>query len=275
LNMKAGETVAAKMRCGGQRVLRTISLLCAVVMPGISLHAAATPPNPHVVFLISEDPDNYEAHRTIPPFAETLRTTQAFEVTVLKGEGERNAFRFPRLVELLPRADVVVVFARRIALPPEQMNAIKAHLRAGKPLVGIRTANHAFTLREKIAEGYEAWPNFVADVLGCENRGYGAAQFGTDVAIVPAATAHPILKGVPSQWHSKGNVYHVAPLLDQTATVLLTGTIPDKVEPIAWTRMVGRSRIFYTSLGHPTDFDTPQFRTLLTNGIRWALDRAN
>jgi type 1 glutamine amidotransferase len=246
------------------------------MLPAEAAAAAATAAKPHVVFLISEDPDNYEAHRTIPVFAETLRKDTGFEVTVIKGEGERTAFRFPRLVEILPRADLVVVFARRLALPAEQMNALKGHLKNGKPLVGIRTANHAFTPREKIAEGYVAWPEFVADVLGCENRGYGAARFGTDVAATKEAAGHPILRGVPAQWHSKGNVYHVAPLLDSRATVLLTGTIPDKTEPIAWTRTAAEgSRVFYTSLGYPADFDTAEVPTLLTNGIRWALNRAN
>ena len=33
------------------------------------------------------------------------------------------------------------------------------------------------------------------------------------------------------------------------------------------------SRIFYTSLGHPQDFDRPEFRKLLNNAVFWALDR--
>ena len=95
---------------------------------------------------------------------------------------------------------------------------------------------------------------------------------GAFVSVVPAAAGHPILKGFHATWSSTSNVYHVAPLLDKTATVLLNGKVPKGIEPIAWTRTAGRSRIFYTSLGHPSDFGTPQFRTLLVNGIRWALD---
>ncbi|MEX2579340.1 MAG: hypothetical protein WD342_09800 [Verrucomicrobiales bacterium] len=38
--------------------------------------------------------------------------------------------------------------------------------------------------------------------------------------------------------------------------------------------MARDSRVFYTSLGHPSDFDDdrPHFRDLLLNGIRWALE---
>jgi type 1 glutamine amidotransferase len=247
-------------------------LLVAIVTSSNTVHAARGAENKHrVLFLISEDPDNYKAHETMPPFAKNLERTHGYKVTVIKGEGELTAFRFPGLLPALADADLLVFFARRIALPHEQLDAIKGYLKSGKPLVALRTANHGFAPRGKIAEGHAAWPEFVADILGCENRGYGPAKFGTDVAVVPEASGHPILTGIPSQWHSSGNVYHVAPLLDNSATILLTGTIPEKVEPVAWTRMAGQSRVFYTSLAHPADFETQHVPTLLTNGIRWAL----
>ena len=228
---------------------------------------------PHIVFLISEDPDNYEAHKTIPPFAEMLEKEEGFHVTVLKGKGERSSYEFPGL-EVLSEADLVVVFCRRLALPDEQLDLIQQYLKKGNPLVGIRTANHAFSVRdEKIPEGYQDWWDFVPDILGSENRGYGPVEPGTEVAVAAGAKDHPILKGLESsQWHSEGNLYLVAPLLDEKAVVLLTGTVGDKKEPIAWTRKAGKSRIFYTSLGYPKDFEVPQFKQLLINGINWALD---
>jgi type 1 glutamine amidotransferase len=241
-----------------------------------SFGRAGNPPQkekPHVVFLISEDPDNYEAPKTIPVFAEKLRREQGFKVTVLLGEGERSAFRFPGL-EVVSQADLVVIFCRRVALTPEQLGLLKNYLKQGKPLVGIRTANHAFTAVGEIAAGHEAWPDFVADILGCQNRGYAPQELGTEVSIVPSQKEHPVLKGLePPQWHADGSTYLVAPLLDQHATVLVTGKVQDKVEPIAWTRYTpDKSRVFYTSLGYPTDFDTPQFTNLLVNGIYWALN---
>jgi len=260
------------------KFIRPVNLLVIIMMVSV---AACTGPGtkqsqekPHLVFLISEDPNNYEAHETIPKFAEMLRRDHGYDVSVLLGEGERTAFHFPGL-EALDSADLLVVFARRLALPQEQMNAIKDYLAEGKPLVGIRTANHAFSLQgsETPQEGYEAWADFVPDILGCENRGYGPVEPGTDVAIVPEAANHPILSGVePAPWHSEGNVYLVAPLLDQEATVLLTGKGGENTQPIAWARMANKSRVFYTSLGYPTDFETPQFTNMLVNGIHWALN---
>ena len=228
---------------------------------------------PHIVFLISEDPDNYEATRTIPVFADLIMREHGFKVTVLLGEGDRAAFRFPGL-EVLSQADLLVVFCRRVALSHEQINMIKNYLKRGKPLVGIRTANHAFSVRGEIGNGFEAWPEFVPDILGCENRGYGPPESGTDVAMVPSAKDNPILKGFePAQWHSPGSLYLVAPLLDKEAIVLVTGKVQEKVEPIAWTRYTAdKSRVFYTSLGFPSNFGASQFHNLLVNGIYWALN---
>lgn len=267
------KTKITPFRCWISAVLVCITV--SYLASGCAGHQKAVGDKPHIVFLISKDPNNYEADKTIPGFAELLRREHGYKVTVLLGEGERTSFRFPGL-EILPKADLVVVFARRLALQHDQMSLLKNHLKAGKPLVGIRTANHAFTLAsgEAPKTGYESWEAFVAEVLGCQNRGYGPTALGTDVAVVPAQANHPILKGVePGQWHSIGNVYYVAPLLDKSATVLLTGKAGERTEPIAWTRMAGKSRVFYTSLGYPADFEVKQFRDLVVNGMRWALNR--
>lgn len=224
-----------------------------------------------IVFLITKDPDNYEADKTIPRFAEILRKEYGYDVTVLLGSGDRGSYSYPNM-EAVSKADLLVVFARRIALPHKQMNIIKSYLAKGKPLIGIRTANHAFTARDKIGEGFEDWPEFVADILGCENRGYGPVGPGIDVSVVPEMANDPIVSNIkPSEWHSEGNIYLVAPLLDKKAKVLLTGKSNDITQPIAWTRTAGKSKVFYTSLGYPADFDMPEFKTLLLNAIKWAL----
>lgn len=225
---------------------------------------------PHVVFLISEDSLNYEAHKTIPVFAQALRQQHDSRVTVLLGKGSNNAFHFPEM-EVIRKADLIVLFSRRIAIPHHQMSLFKAYLKKGGPLVAIRTGNHAFTTRGTIEKGYEDWPEFVHEILGCENRGYGPVELGTDVTAPTESVNHPILK----EWkpfHSIGNLYRVKPLHDPLATVLLWGKAGNEIEPVAWTRSAGKSRIFYTTLGYPTDFSEPSFLALLNNAIRWATD---
>lgn len=254
-----------------ERVLAAVDEAVKEVRGESSARSNVRPPRGRLVFLVSEDPNNYEAHKTIPPFAEMLQAEYGFKSKVIQGEGDPGAFHFPGMEEV-QQADLLVIFFRRRALSSAQLGMVRSHLKAGKPLVGIRTANHAFSVQGDVTDGYEKWWEFVPEVLGCENRGYGPQAPGTQVEVVADADSHPILKDIkPRKWHSNGNLYLVKPLVDPQAQVLLTGSSEDKVEPVAWTRMCGSSRIFYTSLGYPTDFEQPQFRRLLINAIHWAL----
>lgn len=230
-------------------------------------------PKPNILFLISKDVDNYEADKTVPVYAKKLQSEYGFAVTVIQSEGERASASFPGLKEALNKADLLVVFARRLALPEQQMNSIKDYFHKGKPLVGIRTANHAFSVQpaDKKA-GFVDWWDFVPDILGCLNKGYGPVDPGTSVRIAEKQKDHPVLKGVPGQWHSKGNLYLVDFTIDRHAVPLLMGSAEGKTQPVAWTRMAGQSRIFYTSLGHPADFSDAAFTTLLTNAVFWTLN---
>ncbi|HLR33398.1 MAG TPA: ThuA domain-containing protein, partial [Fodinibius sp.] len=99
---------------------------------------------------------------------------------------------------------------------------------------------------------------------------------GTDVSIVPEAKNHPILENIQKdQWHSEGNVYHAAPLLDEQANVLLRGQAGDQAEPtepIAWIRTTDSGGpVFYTSLGYPADFNNENFLQLLTNAVQFLI----
>lgn len=226
-----------------------------------------------IAFLISEDPNNYEATWTIPGFANLLKNEKGYNTSVLLGEGPRERYTLPQEGKIKD-ADLLVIFIRRVALPQSQLQLIKNHLAQGKPIIGIRTANHAFSLPEETVEsGHQAWWEFVPQILGHENQGYGPATSPTAVSIYQKNKKHPILKGVPKEpWTSNGNIYLVSPLAsDKSTKILLQGTSSSHTEPVAFTRQVGNSKIFYTSLGFPTDFSSPPFIQLLTNAVDWSL----
>lgn len=254
-------------------LIATVGLMLQSVVYSEAAEPAKRP-GASIVFLVSspQDTNSYESARTIPPFAEWLRQEHGYRTTVLVATVPESAARFPNF-EAVAKADLLVIFCRRLGLPPEQLTTIKNHINAGKPVVALKTANHGFSVREKFVPGFFPWYEFVADVLGAENRGYGNEPGPMAIKVVPEARAHPILRGLPADWKSGGNLYFSAPLLDRRATVLLEGTLGGRTEPIAWTRMAGESRVFYTAMGHPADFDDnqPHFRTLFLNGIRWAL----
>ena len=68
---------------------------------------------------------------------------------------------------------------------------------------------------------------------------------------------------------------HVDPNNKVLATTTFDGDHDPWVEgatmPVAWKKVYGKGRVFYTSLGHqPAVYDTPEARAILHRGILWA-----
>jgi type 1 glutamine amidotransferase len=226
-----------------------------------------------VVFLIGED--EYKTWETLPEFAGSELRGLGYTTRVVV-EDPANKHRFPGLVEALREADLLVVSVRRRALAREELDAVRAHVAAGRPLVGLRTASHAFSPRANDADAGTAWSGFDGEVLGGNYQGHHGAGPAVALEAAPGAAAkHPILTGVnPGTWTSEGSLYRVTPLRPEALPILI-GSVPGKPpEPVAWTHVAGprRGRVFYTSLGHPGDFARPGFRRLLLNGMLWAMD---
>jgi type 1 glutamine amidotransferase len=192
---------------------------------------------------------------------------------VLADEQDKN--NFPGL-EALDTADVVVVSVRRRTPPTEQLARIRKYVDSGKPLIGIRTASHAFSLRnEPTPDGHAAWLEFDKEVWGGNYEGHHGNSATTHATLAPAGKDHPILVGFPSEPQEfKTSLYKNTPLGEGT-TVLLRGRIDgvEQDEPLAWTREQNGRRVFYTSLGGVDDFQNAGFRTLLKNAIAWSLKR--
>jgi type 1 glutamine amidotransferase len=231
---------------------------------------------PHIVLLIGED--EYHTWDTLPDFARRELEPRGYRITTIQQDSaDKN--NFPGLVEALQSADLLLVSVRRRTPPPVQLDAIRAYLNAGKPLVGIRTACHAFALRPTdppAGPNQAVWQAFDPQVLGGHYTNHHPEGPKTTVTVAAGERNHPILKGLTiSQLVGAGSLYKVSPLEPDT-TPLLIGAIPDQQpEPIAWTHRFGekRARVFFTSFGHPDDFTNAEFRRLLVNGINWALGR--
>lgn len=227
---------------------------------------------PHVVFVIAED--EYQTETTLPVFASSQLGRDYHVSYVLGRSNDRNDL--PGL-GVLAVADAAVVSVRRRVLPDPELATIRAFLTGGKPVIGIRTASHAFAAsgNKPVPAGHTSWGGFDAEVLGGNYHGHHKA--GVQTAVEPADTksSHPILQGVDAtKLVGHGSLYKVSPLA-KTATPLLLGTIPGQPsEPIAWVNApASGARVFYTSLGHVDDFADPQFNRLLRNAIDWACGR--
>lgn len=184
--------------------------------------------------------------------------TQHYGWTCTMSRGTDRGAELPDLGEL-DSADVLVVFCKRMTLPAEQLGKIQAWCRAGKPVVGIRTASHAF----------QTWLEFDREILGGSYNGHGGDEAVCN-AVEPAAATHPILNGMKS-WTAPGKVYR-NPMLASDVTVLLRAqNCAEAGEPLAWCRTIKATggRVFYTLLGHPADFDGGPILKLLANAVAW------
>jgi type 1 glutamine amidotransferase/nicotinamidase-related amidase len=216
-------------------------------------------PKPKQVVIAIDEPE-YNAKETLPEFAKTeLEGKLGLKVTILQGD---KIDSLPN-TEAIGQADLLILFMRRTTLPEEQLGRFKAHFDSGKPVIGIRTACHAF-------QNYLA---FDPDVLGGNYHNHFGNKTGTELTLAEGASANPLLRGVTSTMHSAGSLYKTSPLA-KTATPLLLGKAEGTdTEPVAWTNTHQGGKIFFTSLGHPDDFKNPSFRRLLTNAVLYTLEK--
>ncbi len=160
-------------------------------------------------------------------------------------------------LEPLKDADVMLVFARRMKLGEDQMKLIRAHWENGKAIVGLRTASHAFQKDDNTM--------FDLKVMGGNYRGH----FGNEpVKVLPAdnAKSHPVLHGVGVFTSKK--LYKTGEL-PKTTKVLQFGDIGKAKHAVTWVNEYKGGRVFYSSLGVPSDFEDEQFKKLLVNAIFW------
>jgi type 1 glutamine amidotransferase/nicotinamidase-related amidase len=221
-----------------------------------------------LAILIGED--EYQTESTLPTFAER-HLSQHFSVQMIYAHRTQpNEFV---ALDDLNRADALLVSVRRRPLPAHDLKIIRDWVASGKPVIGIRTASHAFSLRnQNPAAGLEAWPEFDAQVFGGSYTNHYGVALKAQLSLDNTAAEHAIVQALGAATiETAGSLYKTAPLAPGTR-VLMTGRVEGQAEePVAWTfiRPDG-GRSFYTSLGHPHDFQQPSFMTLLSAGVHWA-----
>src|SRR5688572_2718346 len=221
--------------------------------------------NRHIVIVTGEN--EYQTAQTLPLFSATHLVPRGLRVSYVHASTNEGANIFANY-NLIASADLVLVSVRRRAPENGMLSLLRAHVSAGKPVVGIRTASHAFdTPRPDEAHGN--WTNFDAQVLGARYEGhYGnkpPTHPATVVRVVPEYLGHPVMTGVePAEFRVTSHLYKYRNLI-RTVTPLLRGQVEGRsdVEPVAWINSNDNRRVFYTSLGSPEDFALPVFQRLL------------
>lgn len=222
-----------------------------------SLHAAPKPP-PLKIHFISGSKE-YKSEPSLKALKTLLESR--YNVSITASWVKDGAKNLPG-IQHIPNADLLIVFARRMKLPENQLKVIRKYYNTPKPVIGIRTASHAFSREEN--------KTFDLVVLGGNYKGHYGSQ-SAKVTNSPKAKSHPILKGVGPITSTK--LYKAGPLA-KSATLLQSASIDAKnTHAVTWANQYKSARNFYTSLGVPSDFNNKSFQQLIINAIFWTTRR--
>ncbi|NOY00056.1 MAG: ThuA domain-containing protein [Verrucomicrobia bacterium] len=268
------------------------------------LHYPASEPAKGIKLVLIGDDHEYRSEETIPALARILAKHHGFDCTVLfgideKGEIEAGKSNIPGM-EALNDADGLVIFARFLALPPEQMKHLDNYLNRGGPVIGLRTSTHAFNYKDKNDPYYKHHFRYDGDdykagfghqVLGQSWVGhYGKNhQQSTRITIIPDNAQHPILRGVKNI-HVQAGGYNAEPADDWNILTMAQPLMsmkadgkPDESKPpmaSEWTREYTgkdgkKGRVFTSLYGASEDLLNPGYRRMLVNAVYWSLGLEN
>lgn len=209
-------------------------------------------PRPLKLCLVSGAP-SYESDESLLAFADHLRCRLRVEFSLAR---RKTVNDLPGLTNLAA-CDCMVLFAQRMAIEGEQLDCIKRYCDRGGPIVAIRSAGCALS----------NWPAFDRGVLGVTTVGNHGRTPKPLVRLENRSILHPILNGV-EPFRAGGSLSKVVKVASD-ADCLLTATVPDRREPVAWTRDHRGGRKFSTTLGHPADFRQSSFLRMLANAVVW------
>lgn len=255
------------------------------------------------IVLVSGD-DEYRSEESMPMLGKLLATHHGFHCVVLFAIDEKTGeikpdhqTNIPGL-EALKDADLMMINTRFRNLPDDQMKHIDDYLKTGKPVIGMRTATHAFNIPK--GKTYSHYGNgyggedfkggFGRQVLGekwISHHG-GHKRQATRGIIADGQADHPIVTGIkPGEIFGLSDVYGVRlPLPGDSKPIILGAVLEgmkvddkpvegkknDPMMPVAWTKSYqlkdGKEGMaFNTTMGASVDLIEPGLRRLLVNAV--------
>src|SRR5215469_8777615 len=129
--------------------VRVAWLACAVWLSVVVSSAAGQAK--HIVLIAGDQ--EYRSEESLPALAKILEQ-RGFRCTVLFSTNPRTGEKDPASMDNIPglealrNADLMVLFARMLGLPDEQMKEIIGYTNSGRPIVGLRTSTHPFSYQK-------------------------------------------------------------------------------------------------------------------------------
>lgn len=275
-----------------KHILFTLALLGSSALAADWLHLPAKEgtANGKKIVLVSGD-EEYRTEETCPMLAKILSQKHGFDCTVLfainpdGGYIDSNYQKNIPGTEALDSADLLIIGTRFRQLPDDQIAHFAKFLDAGKPVIGFRTATHAFSGGAKTGEF--KWAEFGLKILGEKWVSHHGAhkKEGTRSSVVTSNGSHDVLKSV-GEIFATTDVYGIANLDETTATILLRGIVTESLDPsskavagkkndpmmpLAWLREytapngTKKGQAFCTTLGASVDFADEDLRRMVVN----------
>lgn len=276
--------------------------IVAAETPGLVLDGKSGPGLGKHIVLVTGD-EEYRSEEGMTQLAQILSERHGFKCTVLYAmdDGKVNPARNNNIpgLEILDKADLLILFTRWRDLPDDQMKPIIAYVESGKPVIGLRTATHAFKLNSKSefakytynskVKGYEG--GLGRQVLGetwVNHHGVHGKQATRGIIV---AKDHPINTGIKDgDIFGPSDVYTVAIPLPGDSKPLVLGEVLEGMSatdkplegpknhpmmPVAWVKTYkgesGKtSQVFTSTMGTSQDLLSSGFRRLLVNACYWA-----
>jgi hypothetical protein len=296
---------ARASRCG---FLLSCWIICSITLNGTGVvYQGATGPGKgkHIVLIAGDD--EYHSEEMLPQLAKILSQRHGFRCDVLFSINPKDGTIDPHKrrnipgLEALRHADLLILFTRWRDLPDDQMKYLVDYIESGRPIIGLRTATHAFELKtSKTYERY-SWNNQIAGWEG----GFGRRVLGetwiahhgnhgkesTRGIVVQSQANNPILHGIrDGEIWVPTDVYEVRLPLPSTCRALILGEVLSGMHPndapvqgrknhpmmpVAWTNSYkgarGKiARIFTTTLASADGFESEGLRRLIVNATYWA-----
>ena len=196
--------------------------------------------------LISGD-EEYRSEEALPQLGKILAVHHGFDCTVLFSVNPETGVIDPENqtnipgIHQLADADMMIIATRFRELPDADMKFVDDFVNSGKPILGLRTATHAFHYSRNKQSPYAHYDFASSNWLG----GFGQQVLGdtwishhgdhkhesTRGVINPQFQAHPILRGVTDIW-GPTDVYGIKHLPPEAHVLVygqvLTGMQPDR-----------------------------------------------
>lgn len=260
------------------------------------LHLPAKGDSKGKIVLVAGD-EEYRSEEAMPMLGKILSQKHGFDCTVLFAMSADGSYIDPNNQagiqgwEHLDDADLMIIGTRFRTPTETQAEHITKFINEGKPLIGIRTATHAFNGKGTFG-GDVSYGMFGRKILGeqwVSHHGQHKRQ-GARGVIVSDSQGHPILNSV-SDIFVPSDVYEVKHLTDQDTILMraavtesldpksanIDGPKNDPMQPFAWVHPYvspsgTKGRSFCTTAGASVDLVSEDLRRMIVNAAYYLTD---